>query len=148
MISKIRFIIWGLSYVFSALFFIPAMAITKSRNRPFRRFWCQGLIVPFGIKVQIEGAPDPEAKMFASNHRSFLDIVLLEAIVPSSIDMAWIAKQQLMKTPVIGWMLRAGRMIPIERENKRGVIKMLKAMKEPLEEGRTIVIFPEGTRSK
>jgi len=148
MFSNVRFIIWVSGFLLTSLLVLPVMMLTKRYNHALRHWWSRAFLNPFGIRLKVEGTPDPEARLLTPNHRSFLDIPILEAALPTHIDPAWIAKEQLMKTPVVKWMLRAGRMITVERENKRGMLKLLKDLQVPLGEGRSIVIFPEGTRSK
>ena len=91
------------------------------------------------------GQEDPNTQMFLVNHQSDLDIGIME--VASSRDLAWVAKKELFDIPFFGLTLRLPDDIPIERESKSSLIKLLKASKERLDQGRVITIFPEGTRS-
>lgn len=92
-----------------------------------------------------EGIEDPETQMFLINHQSDLDIGVMELI--SKRDLAWVAKKELFDVPFFGLTLRLPNDIPIERESKSSLVKLLKAAKERLDDGRVITIFPEGTRS-
>ncbi len=91
------------------------------------------------------GQEDPNAQMFLINHQSDLDIGVMELV--SKRDLAWVAKKELFDIPFFGLTLRLPNDIPIERESKTSLVKLLKASKERLDEGRVITIFPEGTRS-
>ena len=95
--------------------------------------------------VAIEGEEDPEAQMFLLNHQSDLDIGIMETI--SKRDLAWVAKKELFDIPFFGLALKLPQDIPVERESKTSLVKLLKAAKERLDKGRVITIFPEGTRS-
>ena len=83
--------------------------------------------------------------LFLINHQSDLDIGVMELV--SKRDLAWVAKKELFDIPFFGLTLRLPNDIPIERESKTSLVKLLKASKERLDEGRVITIFPEGTRS-
>lgn len=91
------------------------------------------------------GVEDPNAQMFLVNHQSDLDIGVMELL--SKRDLAWVAKKELFDTPFFGLTLRLPNDIPIERESKSSLVKLLKAAKERLDAKRVITIFPEGTRS-
>jgi|APCry1669189204_1035204.scaffolds.fasta_scaffold36166_2 1-acyl-sn-glycerol-3-phosphate acyltransferase len=91
------------------------------------------------------GTENPQTQMFLVNHQSDLDIGVVELL--SKRDLAWVAKKELFDIPFFGLTLRLPNDIPIERESKSSLVKLLKASKERLDEGRVITIFPEGTRS-
>jgi len=95
--------------------------------------------------VEIEGEEDPQTQMFLLNHQSDLDIGIMEAI--SKRDLAWVAKKELFEMPFFGLALRLPQDIPVERESKTSLVKLLKAAKDRIDKGRVITIFPEGTRS-
>ncbi|MBU0720099.1 1-acyl-sn-glycerol-3-phosphate acyltransferase [bacterium] len=95
--------------------------------------------------VDIEGEEDADAQMFLLNHQSDLDIGIMETI--SSKDLAWVAKKELFEIPFFGLALKLPEDIPVERESKTSLIKLLKDAKDRLEKGKTITMFPEGTRS-
>jgi len=97
------------------------------------------------FSTEIEGEEDPNAQMFLLNHQSDLDIAVMETI--SKKDLAWVAKKELFDTPFFGLALKLPNDIPIERESKTSLIKLLRAAKDRIDAGRTITIFPEGTRS-
>ena len=94
---------------------------------------------------ETEGAEDPDAQMFLVNHQSDLDIGIMELVTKR--DLAWVAKKELFDVPFFGLNLKLPNNIPIERESKSSLVKLLKAAKERLDAKRVITIFPEGTRS-
>jgi 1-acyl-sn-glycerol-3-phosphate acyltransferase len=94
---------------------------------------------------EVVGKEDPDAQMFLINHQSDLDIGLVELITKK--NLAWVAKKELFNVPFFGLTLRLPDDIPIERESKSSLVKLLKASKTRLDQGRVITIFPEGTRS-
>ncbi len=96
--------------------------------------------------VNVKGKSDPKAQMFLINHQSDIDIGIMETI--TSHDLAWVAKKELFEIPFFGLVLRLPNDIAVERESKTALVKMVKDAKERLDQGRTITIFPEGTRSE
>ncbi len=98
------------------------------------------------MPVQIKGVIDPQAQMFLINHQSDIDIGIMETI--TSHDLAWVAKKELFDIPFFGLVLKLPRDIAVARESKTSLVKMIKDAKICLNEGRTITIFPEGTRSE
>jgi len=85
--------------------------------------------------------------MFVANHQGIIDIVSLEA--DCNTNIRWVAKKQLFDAPWFGYLLKLPNMIEIDRENKSGLVKLLRDTKETItsEEKRVITIFPEGTRT-
>lgn len=81
-----------------------------------------------GVNLEKIGAFDTSAKLIVLNHQSLLDIIYLEAYHPSNI--CWIAKKELGEIPFYGHALTDTGMILIDREDKKGIVSLLKACKE------------------
>jgi 1-acyl-sn-glycerol-3-phosphate acyltransferase len=79
-----------------------------------------------------------------SNHQSLADIPIISNL---PWEMKWMAKVELFKLPVVGWMLRMAGDIPVDRENRRSGAQALLKAKEYLQQKCSVMIFPEGTRS-
>lgn len=99
-----------------------------------------------GIRVKVVGKIDPKAQLLIINHQSELDIAIIETL--TGRNLAWVAKKELFEVPFFSLALRLSKEIPLERESKSALVSLLKTSKERLEAGRTICIFPEGTRSE
>ncbi|MDX1295546.1 MAG: lysophospholipid acyltransferase family protein [Sulfurimonadaceae bacterium] len=95
--------------------------------------------------VKTTGKVDPDTQMFLINHQSDLDIGVMETV--TSKDLVWVAKKELFEVPFFGLAVRLSKDIPVERESKSSLLKLLKDCKDRLDDGRTICLFPEGTRS-
>ena len=82
--------------------------------------------------------------VIVSNHQSFADIPLISHL---SWEMKWVAKRELFKLPVVGWMLRLAGDIPLDRQDRRSGARMLLAASKYLAQKCSVIFFPEGTRS-
>jgi 1-acyl-sn-glycerol-3-phosphate acyltransferase len=80
-----------------------------------------------------------------ANHASIADPFLL-AHLPW--DMRFVAKQELFALPLLGWLLKLGGDIPVRRGDERSAQEMLAACRATLARGLSVMIFPEGTRSR
>lgn len=115
--------------------------------RPYARkisAWFTRILLFF--YTDIEGEEDPAAQMYLINHQSDLDIGIMETI--SKKDLSWVAKKELFDVPFFGLVMSMPEDIPIERQSKTSLLKLLKNSKDRLNKGRVITMFPEGTRSK
>ncbi len=146
MFSKINTLLQYFVGFFSISVTIVLMYLIPSKHRTFRHRWARFQTRMLGAKMHMTGTVDPDAKLFIVNHRSMLDIIALEAIMPG--DPCWVAKQEISDIPWFGRINDVPKMISIDREDRSGLVKLLKESKERIEEGRVIMIFPEGTRSK
>jgi 1-acyl-sn-glycerol-3-phosphate acyltransferase len=145
MIEKIRGLFTLVQFTITVSFVIIGMYLFYSKNRAIRKTWAKMQLFLMGIKVVEHGKIDNSADMLMMNHQSIMDIVLFEAIGERNI--AWVAKKEIADIPWFGRILDAPKMIIVERESKKSLIKLLKDTKDRLNDGRQISIFPEGTRS-
>ena len=112
------------------------------------RKWAARKSIPtFISEVEIVGEIDEECELFVSNHQNMVDIPIIEHILPN-IDLSWVAKKELGDIFLFGNMLTQTGAILIQREDKKSLIELLKESKNRLENGKSLVIFPEGTRNK
>lgn len=79
------------------------------------------------------------------NHQSMLDIPLMYVL---PLKFKWVSKKEVLKWPFFGWVLRMHGDITIERGSPRSAKNMMTEAGERLSRGTSIIIFPEGTRSK
>jgi 1-acyl-sn-glycerol-3-phosphate acyltransferase len=94
-----------------------------------------------GVRIQ-----DPRRPYVAvSNHESYADIFLISHL---PWEMKWLAKAELFRIPVMGWMMRMAGDIPVHREARRSRIEALEGCRDRLRKNVSVMIFPEGTRSR
>ncbi|MCF0224161.1 MAG: 1-acyl-sn-glycerol-3-phosphate acyltransferase [Fibrobacter sp.] len=106
----------------------------------------EGVFKIFGIKLNVVGKENipPEGNfVLVANHQSFLDINVLW---PSVSITSFIAKGELWKIPIFGWVLNRIGCIPVDK-NPRKNANMGKLIVEHLKKGHIISVFPEGHRS-
>ena len=90
------------------------------------------------------GEIDPEAEMLIANHQSDIDISVLECTTKR--DLVWVAKKELFTIPFFGLAIRLSDDIPVDRGSKAALISLVRESKKRLDQGRCVVMFPEGTR--
>lgn len=99
-----------------------------------------------GVRYELEGERPAGAAIYASKHQSTLDTLILWRHLDGP---AFILKQQLLLVPIFGWYLWRTGSIAINRKAGRHALEQIVAQATAkLAEGRNIVIFPEGTRTR
>jgi len=131
-----------LIYTFTAIL----MKLFPSKELYFRKLSAKLSVPTFIKEIEIVGNYDKDAKLILSNHQNMVDIPIIEYLVDK--DLAWVAKYELGEMFLYGELLKKSDAILIKREDKKSLIDLLKATKDRLQKGKTIVIFPEGTRNK
>jgi len=137
---------------FLAIFFFLTVPFIKRESKVpyyFVRLWAKLLInILCMVKVEIKGCENLSFYnnyIIISNHRSYTDVLVALAAVP--IQFIWLAKQSLFKIPVIGQAMRVCGYVPVEREKYISAVESLEKVKAILQQGKSVWIFPEGTRT-
>lgn len=94
-----------------------------------------------GLIVTIEGAPHGGSVLYAANHVSWLDILALGGAVPVN----FVARHDVEQWPAIGWAADLNDTIYITRNVRSSVKGQADTLRDALEEGRALGLFPEGT---
>jgi 1-acyl-sn-glycerol-3-phosphate acyltransferase len=110
------------------------------------RGWAWMILKTSGVRVNVAGLERLDSSrsyVFAANHQSIYDIPIVFACLPFQLRI--ISKESLGRIPFIGWhLLRAGHVL-VDRSNPgAGVVKKMARL---VEEGHSLIVFPEGTRS-
>lgn len=92
-----------------------------------------------------ENLPDKSGFIIASNHRSYADPPLI-AVTAGCAKYSFVAKAELFRFPFFGWLIKKLGAFPVVRG--KGDMKVISDSVERINQGRNLVIFPEGTRSK
>jgi len=121
------------------------MYIFNKHHHKIRKVWTALQVKLLGIKLEIKGELDTTCDMVMMNHQALLDIVIMEHIHPR--NLAWVGKKEITDLFFFGHIMKAPKMISINREDKTGIVTLLREGKERLDAGRPIAMFPEGTRS-
>lgn len=102
-----------------------------------------------GIRLRIrglEGLDKEKTYIFMPNHLSFLDGPMMFTIIPRAVRI--IVKKEVLRIPIIGWVMKVAEFIPVDRKGFRGGKKSVdRAVSMIREKGYDFLIFPEGTRS-
>jgi 1-acyl-sn-glycerol-3-phosphate acyltransferase len=126
--------------------------VTRSRRvgQWCMRSWCQGSLDGLGIQRELihgERLEPVRQCIYVSNHLSQLDILVLGSYLPG--DYRWLAKSSLFKIPFLGWHLTLSGHVPVYRGEQRDKNAALAArIHRVVEQGASILFFPEGTRSR
>jgi 1-acyl-sn-glycerol-3-phosphate acyltransferase len=144
--AKIRAIYVMLIVALFVGLMIPLVSIFKKWNSFLRGITSKLILFFSGVKLVIEGKPADGVNMFILNHQSMIDIMALESAT-GKFDVAWVAKKELFDMKYFGLSLSLTNMIELNREDRAGIIKLLKDVKDRTSKGRVVAIFPEGTRN-
>jgi len=120
---------------YSAGYLFRKLTVVHERLTPLWKFRTSGEL------------PDDMRRPYVvvSNHESFVDILLISHL---PTEMKWMSKIEIMKIPLLGWMMRLARDIPLTRGDSASGAAAVKASRERLDTKVSVMIFPEGTRSK
>jgi 1-acyl-sn-glycerol-3-phosphate acyltransferase len=112
-------------------------------------FWAKMVQIVSGVRTQLFNsdvlAPN-QSYIFAANHRSAYDIPALLSTLP--IPFRWLAKEGYFKIPLFGWAMKRAGYISINRSNPKQAYQSIQQAAQKVNEGTSVIIFPEGTRQK
>ncbi len=101
-----------------------------------------------GVTLRVSGRehlPASGAALIAAKHQSAFDTLIWFTLVP---DVAYVMKKELFRLPFYGWFARRAPMIGVDRAaGGKAMRQMMRDARDVAQEGRQIVIFPEGTRT-
>jgi 1-acyl-sn-glycerol-3-phosphate acyltransferase len=109
-------------------------------------FWARSIFMVLGKQVHIQGKENQEKRVnyiLLANHSSLFDIMAIMSFNPG---VSWFGREYLLKIPVFGFLLRNAGYIPMKTANFRNTKGMVEQLVQN-SEGKTIAIFPEGTRT-
>ncbi len=130
---------------------IAVLFITRNPNigHYVARLWGFIQLKAAGVKVIVKGKENvnlKEAYVYMANHQSWFDIFVLLAYIPG--QFRWLAKEELYRIPILGHSMKLIGYIPIDRTNRAKAFESLAKAAEDIRKGTSVMIFPEGTRSK
>ena len=99
-------------------------------------------------RVRVEGREKirrDAAYVIVVNHQSLLDILVLFRLF---VHFKWVSKIENFRVPFIGWNMSLNRYIKLRRGSRESVAHMMRACEQTIAGGSSIVMFPEGTRSR
>jgi 1-acyl-sn-glycerol-3-phosphate acyltransferase len=112
--------------------------------------WARALLRLSRVKVKVEGlekiATDKNY-IFVANHLSYMDTPVFLANIP--VQFRFLAKRGLFQVPFLGWHLKRAGHIPVPRGDARAAVRMMNTAAQMVRErGISLLIFPEGGRSR
>ncbi|MFO7602561.1 MAG: lysophospholipid acyltransferase family protein [Gammaproteobacteria bacterium] len=106
------------------------------------RQWMAQACHIIGLKISVEGClTGRTGQLYIANHVSWLDIIAIASVT----DSKFLSKHTVRLWPLIGWLTASIGSLFIRRQNRRAFHRSLQRIKERLQNGESICIFPEGT---
>ena len=143
-------------WIIIATIFFGTLAIitgffSKTGNLPHKvaTVWARTILFVSRVKIRTTGVENLDTEksyIFMANHQSNFDILAVFAGVP--FQFRWLAKAELFKIPIFAQGMRGCGYISIDRKNRESAFKSLREAAEKIKNGASVMIFPEGTRSK
>jgi 1-acyl-sn-glycerol-3-phosphate acyltransferase len=152
--------IWAwLALALTVIVIVPIVGVVRLATAPFdpgryragRTFRMIGVAAEklnplWRFRVSGHVPADPRRPyVVVANHESFVDILLI-CHVP--IEMKWMSKSDFFRYPILGWGMRLAGDIRLDRADKSSGAKALVECRDRLDKKVSVMIFPEGTRSK
>jgi 1-acyl-sn-glycerol-3-phosphate acyltransferase len=163
--SKTKKVLWLLYQPYKWLIFVPLLGISscffvavgfiilvlfdeKTANKNgvlWARF--NSFMTPMRVKViGRENIKKGQSYVVVSNHQSLFDIIVLFGWL--RMDIKWVIKEELRTYPVLSFAAEKGGQIWIDRSNPKAAYESLLKAKDKLTGGTSMMVFPEGTRSR
>jgi len=150
MVYVLRYLLIVLYTVFWGTLGLVLSALDRSGEAVIwvARHWVRWILATCGVQVDAAGLEhfDPgRSYVVMANHQSVFDTAAIVATLP--ISFRFVAKRELSWIPFFGWALVAGGHVIIDRADHESSVRSLERAAARVRAGKTVVIFPEGTRS-
>ncbi|MEM1333216.1 MAG: lysophospholipid acyltransferase family protein, partial [Actinomycetota bacterium] len=143
----------------SCVVYTPIVAVVRLVTFPFDRgaYWAgytfRKCVLPndvlnplWTLKTSGTMPDDPRLPyVVVANHESFVDMVLLSHL---PFEMKWLSKSEILKIPFMGWMMRLSRDVRLVRGDAAATAAAMEQCRERLSRNTSVMIFPEGARSR
>jgi 1-acyl-sn-glycerol-3-phosphate acyltransferase len=113
--------------------------------------WGRLCLAAGGVRMSVEGLAGfnlEQSYVIMANHQSALDIPALLAATPVSLGLCFISKSSLFSIPVLGRAMQALGYVSVDRDDPREGPRVLADALARLRQGRSVLVFPEGTYSR
>lgn len=136
--------IWGTGCYIAGLF--PG---GEARAHRYLVRWAKISLWLARLEITVEGLEGLDlgtSYVFMPNHASFLDILLVFTVIPHNFRI--IVKEEFFSIPFLGWTVKSSGQVPLDRKHPRKGLQSIQQAAGLLKKGLSIVVFPEGTRSR
>lgn len=127
------------------VFLLPVQPARQRRVwAALTRRWARSLLWLLGVRVRLlrlETPPTDEPLLLVANHQSYLDILICAAYFPA----CFIAKAELQRWPVLGWLARLSGTLFLDRASTASAVRCVFRASRALRNGGSVQVFPEGT---
>ena len=114
---------------------------SRSLQKWVLQTWGKTILRVCGIRVSVQGNIRESEFILMPNHRSYIDIFIVAACVPST----FVAKAELKNWPMMKTAARITNMIFVSRSELKSLVGTMNKMKQSLNMGIPVTVFPEGT---
>ena len=138
-----RLLLRTLAIVLGILVCVPLHYLWKlaGKRSPWPRRFLRWVGRASGMRVRIVGTPLPSHVLFAANHLSWLDIMVLAG----ASGTAFVSKAEVGRWPVIGWLAGLNNTVYVERRERSAATSQAAELREALATGQPVALFPEGS---
>lgn len=133
---------------------VMVAALFRVRDKPGGIYhWCMHTwarldVWAAGARVELhnpERMSSSEGVVYIANHVSWFDVLALASVLPR---YSFVAKSELRKIPVFGPACAAAGIVFLDRENRKQAFESYKGAADQVRDGKSIVVYPEGTRGR
>lgn len=153
LMARTSIIILGTIFVtvFMAVMIILVSFVTAGGETAHKvgRIWAKCILALSNIRVTVKGLSNLKpgrSYIYMANHMSNADIPVLQAYLP--VQFRWLAKAELYKIPIFGYAMKRAGYISIDRSDRKSAIESLNKAVKIIRDSVSVIIFPEGTRSR
>lgn len=117
--------------------------VSERTQRKMRAGWSRQLLAVLGVELQARGQLPRPGQLLVSNHISWVDVFVINAISP----LSFVCKDDVRSWPVIGWLVARNQTVFIRRSSRSSAAEVRDRLVGSLSCGRSVMVFPEGTTS-
>jgi 1-acyl-sn-glycerol-3-phosphate acyltransferase len=115
--------------------------VSVARRRRIQQGWSRWLLGACGVRIEPPSDVPPGACLLVANHRSWLDIFVIAAVMPAQ----FVAKAEIRGWPLVGPLCALAGTHFIERHRRHAVRDVVGRLVTALRDGHRVAVFPEGT---
>ncbi|MEL6237197.1 MAG: lysophospholipid acyltransferase family protein [Pseudomonadota bacterium] len=143
LIGWVRIVARSLGLIGLLILFVPMHFLFRifAYGSPFPMLFLRCAARVCGARVKTVGTHLKRDVFYVANHVSWIDILALAG----ASGTAFVAKAELERAPIVGWLASLNRTVFVKREHRLGVAEQINALREALADNWSVTVFPEGT---